>query len=519
MLYPVVESCLPTEILKAWDRYRLNREDKEDDPVVSQDKVLENLMIFLRHEVEGEEHHFLAETSFGDGMKRKESRKPPLRDEPTAATLIANTSVGRNQCIFCERAHASQDCQKISNLAYEDRKGQVMRKRCCLVCLKPGHMAKRCHNSVKCLICGRRHYALLCPDLRKDKISSKSREVDEEQNSTETLLTNLPLERKIYLKTITVRLRHKNKEICVRALMDDGSHRSYIVKSLVAELDLSPSGTEVLSQGLFGGGISPSMEYGRFTEQTMQIMNAASFELRSWAHTGIKHLESQNVLGLKWDTETDELYCVHPEADMGISDTISKRKLLSIVNSIYDHIGFTSPATLLPKLLLQEAWRNKLNWDEELPPDMQKRYQRWAKHLDLIERCRIPRKLFYGSFEKATLYIFTDASAHGAKQCSTSNDQSFQSEDLPKEQEETLKKTRLGRQMSLRKDWTYRLNFNFDFTMWDKSISSVTLAEIENKLSPEGEELHCAIVRSPAVGEFGNNSKHAGREIASPTNC
>ncbi|GFS59627.1 uncharacterized protein NPIL_241391 [Nephila pilipes] len=98
---------------------------------------------------------------------------------------------------------------------------------------------------------------------------------------------------------------------------------------------------------------------------------------------------------------------------MGISDTISKRKLLSIVNSIYDPIGFTSLATLLSKLLLQEAWRNKLDWDEELPPDMQKRYQRWAKHLDHIERCRIPRKLFYGSFEKFTLHIFTDASAHG----------------------------------------------------------------------------------------------------------
>ncbi|KAF8795507.1 hypothetical protein HNY73_000001, partial [Argiope bruennichi] len=205
----------------------LNREDKEDDPVVSKDKVLENFMTFLHDEVEGEEHRFLAETSFGDGMKRKESNKPPLRDEPTAAILIANTSVGRNQCIFCESAHASQDCQKISNLAYEDRKGQVIRKRCCLVCLKPGHIAKRCHSFVKYLICGRRHYALLCPDLRKDKISSKSREVDEEQHSTETLLTNFPSE--------------------------------------LAELNLSPSGTEVLSQGLFGGGISPSMEYGRFT--------------------------------------------------------------------------------------------------------------------------------------------------------------------------------------------------------------------------------------------------------------
>ncbi|GIY66096.1 uncharacterized protein CEXT_161511 [Caerostris extrusa] len=120
-------------------------------------------------------------------------------------------------------------------------------------------------------------------------------------------------------------------------------------------------------------------------------MNAASFELRCWAHTGTKQSETQNVLGLKWDTETDELYCVSPETDMGISDNISKRKLLCIVNSIYDPIGFTSPATLLPKLLLQEAWRNKLDWDEEI---------------------------LYGNFKKATLHIFTDASAHGYACCS-----------------------------------------------------------------------------------------------------
>ncbi|GIY52693.1 reverse transcriptase [Caerostris extrusa] len=142
-------------------------------------------------------------------------------------------------------------------------------------------------------------------------------------------------------------------------------------------------------------------------------MNAASFELRCWAHTGTKHSETQKVLGLKWDTETDELYCVSPETDMGISDNISKRKLLSIANSIYDPIGFTSPATLLPKLLLQEAWRNKLDWDEEFTLDMQLRYRRWAKHIALIEKCRIPRRILHGNFKKAILHIFTDASAHG----------------------------------------------------------------------------------------------------------
>ncbi|GIY23666.1 hypothetical protein CDAR_479021 [Caerostris darwini] len=124
-----------------------------------------------------------------------------------------------------------------------------------------------------------------------------------------------------------------------------------------------------LKRGFYVDNLTISVENQQelleFKAQTMKIMNAASFELRCWAHTGTKHSETQNVLGLKWDTETDELYCVSPDTDMGISDNISKRKLLSIVNSIYDPIGFTSPTTLLPKLLLQEAWRNKLDWDED----------------------------------------------------------------------------------------------------------------------------------------------------------
>ncbi|GFR09534.1 uncharacterized protein TNCT_256701 [Trichonephila clavata] len=135
---------------------------------------------------------------------------------------------------------------------------------------------------------------------------------------------------------------------------------------------------EKLKKGFYVDNLTISVENQeelvKFKTQTKGIMKAATFELRCWAHTGVQDQESQNVLGLKWDTETDELYCVSPETDIGFNENISKRKLLSIVNSIYDPIGFTSPATLLPKLLLQEAWRNKLDWDEDLPSDLQLRY-------------------------------------------------------------------------------------------------------------------------------------------------
>ncbi|GBN33826.1 hypothetical protein AVEN_163310-1 [Araneus ventricosus] len=145
-------------------------------------------------------------------------------------------------------------------------------------------------------------------------------------------------------------------------------------------------------------------------------MNAASFELRCCAHAGVQDQESQSVLGIKWDIETDELYCVSPQV-IEFSEIVSKKKLLSVVNSIYDPIGLTSPAALLPKLLFQEAWRNKFDWDEELPSDMQLHYQRWAKHLELVEKCRIPRRILRGSAEKATLHIFTDALAYGYACC------------------------------------------------------------------------------------------------------
>ncbi|GFT01514.1 uncharacterized protein TNCV_270171 [Trichonephila clavipes] len=103
MMHPVVESCLPAEVLKAWIRHRLNREVP--------DLVLENLMTFLRYEVEGEEHRVLAETAFGISTNRAESHKQVLCDEPTATTLVVNTHAGKLSCIFCDRPYSSQDCQ------------------------------------------------------------------------------------------------------------------------------------------------------------------------------------------------------------------------------------------------------------------------------------------------------------------------------------------------------------------------------------------------------------------------
>ncbi|GFY10479.1 transposable element Tc1 transposase [Trichonephila clavipes] len=101
-------------------------------------------MILLSHEVDREEHCVLAENALGNNTNRKETHKQVQRDEPTATTLEANTYAGKTSCIICDGPHSSQDCRKISKKVLRRfRKSEVMRRRCCLVCHKPGHIVKK----------------------------------------------------------------------------------------------------------------------------------------------------------------------------------------------------------------------------------------------------------------------------------------------------------------------------------------------------------------------------------------
>ena len=52
------------------------------------------------------------------------------------------------------------------------------------------------------------------------------------------------------------------------------------------------------------------------------------------------------------------------------------------------------PATLEPKLEIQELWKRKLGWDEELPPDLKHRWNNWKATLHEWQSIEIRR--WYG---------------------------------------------------------------------------------------------------------------------------
>ncbi|GFX78393.1 DUF1758 domain-containing protein [Trichonephila clavipes] len=70
-LEPLVESCLPENVLRAWYRRRIS---ESTDDATSQ-RSLEKLMCFLRHEIESEEMIRLAREGFGKDRGRDAIRK------------------------------------------------------------------------------------------------------------------------------------------------------------------------------------------------------------------------------------------------------------------------------------------------------------------------------------------------------------------------------------------------------------------------------------------------------------
>ena len=99
-------------------------------------------------------------------------------------------------------------------------------------------------------------------------------------------------------------------------------------------------------------------------------------------------LDEKTVLGIKWNPRTDELFFSYELS----SETINmKRLLLSAIAGIFDPTGLIAFAVLPAKLILQNAFRRKLGWDDTLPDDMLREIEKWTHTISRVKDLRLPR--------------------------------------------------------------------------------------------------------------------------------
>ncbi|UYV72361.1 hypothetical protein LAZ67_9002779, partial [Cordylochernes scorpioides] len=164
-------------------------------------------------------------------------------------------------------------------------------------------------------------------------------------------------------------------------------------------------------------------ETEKFGKQSTELLSTACFNLRDWVSNVtdfslMNPLNKEvNILGITWNTDRDTL-TIGLE-DFELIGPTTKRKVLSIASKIFDPLGVACPVTLIPKLILQETWIQKLTWDEVLPGCLVQRFWKWFSKLKHLPNIEIPRWLcFKDSYvEKTTLHIFCDASQFAYATC------------------------------------------------------------------------------------------------------
>ncbi|KAF2888965.1 hypothetical protein ILUMI_17207, partial [Ignelater luminosus] len=239
----VSASGLPEQLLRAWQRSpqytggrgKSNNDDPNQSPL---EKRLESLLCFLKGEVEGEQRILLASESFG------------LR------SVVSN---GGNKNPDGNRQRHMQKTfeQKVQAFTFERKKELIMKKKGCFRRLVTGHQAKRCPARLQCVICAKSHVTSMCSELPAHKQNScKSNEKREpEKTGTEfgePALANYSCSH-VFLQTLCVQVNGGSSVREVRALIDTGSQRSYILASTALDLGCTSKGKERIIHSLFGG--------------------------------------------------------------------------------------------------------------------------------------------------------------------------------------------------------------------------------------------------------------------------
>ena len=112
------------------------------------------------------------------------------------------------------------------------------------------------------------------------------------------------------------------------------------------------------------------------------------------------------TLGIAWNASKDHFkltICKPPPPE-----SLTKRALVSDIAKTFDVLGWFSPAIIKAKVLLQQLWENKIDWDQHVPTEIKKlgssgdpSWQCWQKYTFqdaiLIGKPLHPQLKFMGS--------------------------------------------------------------------------------------------------------------------------
>ena len=133
------------------------------------------------------------------------------------------------------------------------------------------------------------------------------------------------------------------------------------------------------------------------------LLRSAQMELSKWASNSPELLSTDDsgdsvpkeidqvvsTLGMSWLPKMD-LFCFKVALSPNLPK-YTKRSILSETARLFDPMGWIALIMITAKILLQNLWIAEMDWDTELPQDLQRRWFDFRRSLTSLEIIKIPR--------------------------------------------------------------------------------------------------------------------------------
>ncbi|UYV71737.1 hypothetical protein LAZ67_9000193 [Cordylochernes scorpioides] len=180
-LYPIVESSLPEDLLRIWQRSALAGYGGDElELPITIDQRLERLLEFIGREVKREQRLEYMKEGFGESSQRSNYGQHIARIH--AAQIKEAQGRVTSLCLSCKGKHWIQDCAGWRSMTVTKRMDEMRKVNACFRCLRVGHVIATCRTQIRCSHCKGPHHTTLHLPRR---VSMEDRDQRERQNTEE----------------------------------------------------------------------------------------------------------------------------------------------------------------------------------------------------------------------------------------------------------------------------------------------------------------------------------------------
>ena len=130
--------------------------------------------------------------------------------------------------------------------------------------------------------------------------------------------------------------------------------------------------------------------------------------------------DSGKVLGMIYSVEQGDVF-TYSSKFKNVSEIVevkdgkwTKRNVCKASASIFDPLGLISPFVVRSRVIMQEIWKQKIDWDTVIPIEIQQNWKEWLDQVFAIPDIKIPR---WSGIKTKTqhyqIHTFCDASQEG----------------------------------------------------------------------------------------------------------